>query len=77
MDYLSAHLSSLRREISELRSLNIVYAQQGQHSLDEQTASDLRSNRLVQIKKELLEMRNFPPDAKVWWDRLRKPMRTA
>lgn len=77
MDYFSVHLSSLRQEISDLRDLNRLYAQQGHHSPVEQAASDVRSNRLLQIKQELSNMRNCPPDPKVWWDKVRKPMRAA
>jgi hypothetical protein len=75
MDYLSAHLSKLRQEISELRELNFLYSQHSEHSPAEQTASDVRSDRLLQIKKELTEMRNFPPVSRIWWDKL--PIRTA
>ena len=77
MDYFSSHLTSLRKEISDLRDLNVLYLQQAEHSPVEQTASDVRSSRLLQIKRELSEMRNSPPDPMVWWDKVRKPMRAA
>ena len=73
MDYFSSHLINLRQEISALHDLNVLYLQQVEHSLDEQTASDVRSSRLLQIKRELSDMRNCPPDPKVWWDKVRKP----
>ena len=74
MDYFSSHLTSLRQEISHLRDLNVLYLQQGAHNSVEQTLSDVRSSRLLQIKRELSDMRNCPPDPKVWWDKIRKPM---
>ena len=77
MDYFSLHLTSLRQEISDLRDLNVLYLQQAQHSSVEQTASDVRSSRLLQIKRELSDMLNCRPDPKVWWDKVRKPMRAA
>jgi hypothetical protein len=77
MDYLSSHLTSLRQEISDLRDLNVLYLQQGEHSPVEQTLSDVRSSRLLQIKRELSDMRDCPPDPKVWWDKTRKPMPAA
>lgn len=77
MDYFSSHLASLRQEISDLRDLNVLYLQQAEHSPTEQTASDVRSSRLLQIKRELSNMRDCPPDPKVWWDKIRKPMRAA
>jgi hypothetical protein len=77
MNYSSAHLISLRREIRDLRELNILYSQQGQHSPVEQTASDERTGRLLQIKQELSNMRDCPPKPRVWWDKVRKPTRTA
>jgi len=69
MDYFSSHLTSLRQEISDLRDLNVRYLQQAEHTPPEQTAS-VRSNRLLQIMRELSGMRNCPPDSKVWWDKL-------
>jgi hypothetical protein len=77
MDYLSSHLARLRQEISDLRNLNRQYLQQAEHSPIEQTASDVRSGRLLQIKRELSNMRDCSPDPKVWWDKVRKPMRAA
>jgi hypothetical protein len=77
MDYFSSHLNSLRQEISDLRDLNLLYLQQAEHSPVEQTASDVRSSRLLQIKRELSNMRDCPPDRKVWWDKVREPMRAA
>jgi hypothetical protein len=69
MDYLSSHLASLRQEIAELRNINVLYAKQSVHNAVEQTASDVRASRLLQIKQELSNMRDCPPDPRVWWDR--------
>jgi hypothetical protein len=77
MDYLSSHLASLRQEITELRNMNLLYAQQSVHNVVEQTASDVRASRLLQIKQELSKMRDCPPESRVWWDKVRKPKRAA
>jgi hypothetical protein len=77
MDYLSPHLASLRQEITDLRNMNVLYAQQSVHSAVEQTASDVRASRLLQIKQELSKMRDCPPEPRIWWDKVRKPKRAA
>jgi hypothetical protein len=77
MDYLSSHLASLRQEITKLRNTNVLYAQQSMHNAVEQTASDVRANRLLQIKQELSKMRDCPPEPRVWWDKARKPKRAV
>jgi hypothetical protein len=69
MSYLSSHLANLRLEIAELRNMNFLYAQQSVHNAVEQTASDVRAGRLLQIKQELSRMRDYPPEPKVWWDK--------
>ena len=71
MPYLAEHLSSLRHEITDLRNMNVLYAQQSQHSLGERTAAGVRESRLVQIKQELAKMRNRPDDSAVWWGKSR------
>jgi hypothetical protein len=77
MAYLAEHLSSLRHEITDLRNMNILYAQQSQHSPGERTAADVRASRLVQIKQELAKMRNRPDDSNVWWGKSRLPERVV
>jgi hypothetical protein len=77
MDYLSPHLASLRREISDLQNMNVLYASQSVHSTVEQAASDVRACRLLQIKQELTKMRDCPPEPRVWWDKVRKPKNAA
>jgi hypothetical protein len=75
MAYLEKHLSSLRHEITDLRNMNVLYAQQSQHTPVERTASIVRESRLVQIKQELAKMRNRPDDSAVWWGKSRIPQR--
>jgi hypothetical protein len=77
MPYLAERLSSLRHEITDLRNMNVVYSQQSQHSSVERTASDVRENRLVQIKQELSKMLNRPDDTAVWWGNSRTPKHFA
>ena len=57
--------------------MNVLYTQQTVHNAVEQTASDVRESRLLQIKQELTKMRDFPPEPSVWWDKVRKPKRAA
>jgi len=70
MSYLSSHLANLRLEIAELRNMNVLYAQQSVHNAVEQTASDVRASRLLQIKQELSKMRDCPPEPRIWWDKV-------
>ena len=77
MDYLWPHLASLHQEITDLRKMNVLYAQQSVHSAVEQKASDVRASRLLQIKEELSKMRDCAPEPRVWWDKVRKPKRAA
>jgi len=77
MDYLSPHLASLRREITDLRNMNVLYAQRSVHRTLEQQASDVRASRLLQIMQELSKMRDCPPEPRVWWDNVRKRKRAA
>jgi hypothetical protein len=72
MPYISEHLSSLRQEIIDLRNLNASVRKSGPTSEVDQTAFELRTNRLREIKQELSRMLNQPDDPKVWWERFRK-----
>jgi hypothetical protein len=74
--YLANHLSSLRQEIAHLQNMNTRYAKKTEHSPLDDSALEMRTVRLLQIKEELESMLERPSDAKVWWDKLRKP-RTA
>jgi hypothetical protein len=77
MTYISEHLTSLRQEISDLRDLNARLAGKGNPSEADQTALELRTNRLREIKQELSKMLNRPEDPKVWWERSRRANLTA
>jgi uncharacterized protein YdcH (DUF465 family) len=73
MPYITEHLSSLRQEIAELRNLNARFAEKsGGHNALDQTALELRTTRLREIKQELSNMLNRPDDPKVWWERSRR-----
>jgi hypothetical protein len=72
MTYLADHLSGLRQEIADLQKLNTHYAHKSEHSPFEESALELRTVRLLQIKKELSNMLVRPNDPKVWWERLPK-----
>jgi hypothetical protein len=72
MPYITEHLSSLRQEIADLRNLNARFAEKGGHNTLDQTALELRTNRLREIKQELSNMLNRPDDPKVWWERSRR-----
>lgn len=72
MPYISEHLASLRQEISTLRNSNALVTKNGHHNEHEQTALELRTRRLREIKDELSHMLSHPDDPKVWWERFRK-----
>jgi len=77
MPYISEHLSSLRQEITDLRNLNARLSKSGSATPLDQTAVELRSNRLREIKRELSTMLNRPNDPAVWWERVNKPNSAA
>jgi hypothetical protein len=77
MPYISEHLSSLRQEITDLRNLNARCSEMGPRTALDQTALELRTNRLREIKKELSKMLDRPGDPAVWWERSRKRDQTA
>ena len=72
MPYISEHLSSLRQEIITLRNSNALVTKNGRHNEHEQTALELRTKRLREIKDELSRMLSHPEDPQVWWERFRK-----
>lgn len=72
MPYITEHLTSLRQEIADLRNLNARFSEKGDRSELDQTAQELRTNRLREIKLELSQMLNRPEDPKVWWERARR-----
>jgi hypothetical protein len=77
MPYISEHLSSLRQEITTLRDLNARYSEKSEHSPTDQSALELRTNRLREIKKELSKILDRPGDSAVWWEKFRGSGRSA
>ena len=71
--YLADHLSSLRQEIARLQNMNTHYANKTEHSPLDSSALELRTVRLLQIKKELANLLVRPNDPKVWWEKFPKP----
>jgi hypothetical protein len=69
MPYISEHLSSLRNEIIELRNMNARFSVKGEFTPIDQSALEMRTNRLLEIKKELSKMLNRPDDPAVWWEK--------
>lgn len=72
MTYLMEHLCSLRQEIAHLQNMNAHYSHKSEHSPLDQSASEMRTIRLLQIKKELGNMLARPNNPKVWWENLPK-----
>jgi hypothetical protein len=72
MPYISEHLSSLRQEITNLRDLNVRQSKNGDLSPVDQTALEVRSHRLKEIKQELSKMLDRPSDSGVWWEKSRQ-----
>jgi len=77
MPYISEHLTSLRQEIADLRDLNARLSEKGGHTAVDQTALELRTNRLREIKQELSKILKRPDDHKAWWERSRRPPQPA
>jgi hypothetical protein len=77
MSYISEHLSNLRQEITDLRNMNARYTSKSEHGPLDQTALELRTNRLLEIKRELSSMLDRPNDPKIWWEKLRHPVRST
>ena len=71
--YLAEHLATLRQEIAHLQNMNTHYANKSEHSPLDESALEVRTVRLLQIKKELVNMRDRPNNPKVWWEKLPKP----
>jgi hypothetical protein len=77
MPYITERLSSLRQEIADLRNLNTRFTEKGGHTALDQTALELRTVRLREIKQELSQILNRPDDPKVWWERARRQQPVA
>jgi hypothetical protein len=69
MPYILEHLTSLRQEITDLRNMNAKSAARSTDSQIDQSAVEMRANRLAEIKKELSQMLNRPEDPRVWWEK--------
>jgi hypothetical protein len=72
MPYILEHLTSLRQEITDLRNMNVRSANRSTDSQIDQSAVEMRANRLTEIKKELSQMLNRPEDPAVWWEKGRR-----
>jgi hypothetical protein len=69
MPYILEHLTSLRQEITDLRNMNARSVNRGADTQIDQSAMEMRANRLAEIKKELSQMLNRPEDPQVWWEK--------
>jgi hypothetical protein len=69
MPLLLEHLTSLRQEITDLRNMNARTVNRTSDSQIDQSAVEMRANRLLEIKKELSQMLNRPEDPRVWWEK--------
>ena len=77
MPYILEHLTSLRQEITDLRNMNARSANRTSDSQIDQSAVEMRANRLAEIKKDLSQMLNRPEDPAVWWEKGRGRNRVA
>jgi len=77
MPYILEHLSSLRQEITDLRNMNARFTGKGSDTQIDQSAVEMRANRLAEIKKELSQMLNRPEDPAVWWEKGGRGKRVA
>lgn len=77
MPYILEHLSSLRQEITDLRNMNARFVKRSEDSQIDQSAVEMRANRLAEIKKELSQMLNRPEDPAVWWEKGGRRSRVA
>ena len=49
--------------------MNARFANKSSDSQIDQSAVEMRANRLAEIKKELSQMLNRPEDPAVWWEK--------
>lgn len=77
MPYILEHLTSLRQEITDLRNMNTRSGNRSKDSQIDQSAVEMRANRLAEIKKELSQMLNRPEDPAVWWEKGGRRSRVA
>ena len=77
MPFILEHLTSLRQEITDLRNMNAQSSNRSTDSQIDQSAVEMRANRLAEIKKELSQMLNRPEDPRVWWEKGGRRKRVA
>ena len=77
MTSILEYLSSLRQEITILRNLNARYSEKSAHSQLDESALEQRTNRLLEIKKELSKILHRPGDPNVWWEKARSQGRAT
>ncbi len=66
MTLTAERLANLRREITDLRSLNASFFERKKHSQIDQSAAQGRAQRLLEIKEELNALLS-KPDTAAWW----------
>jgi hypothetical protein len=69
MPYILERVTSLRQEITDLRNMNARSAARSTDSQIDQSAVEMRANRLAEIKEELSQMLNRPADPALWWEK--------
>jgi hypothetical protein len=52
--------------------MNVRAGNRSGDSQIDQSATEMRANRLIEIKKELSRMLNRPEDPQVWWEKGRR-----
>ena len=58
VNYISERLAWLKQEMSDLRISNARYWSRKEHTTLDKSARALRQSRLLEIKRELADMRN-------------------
>jgi hypothetical protein len=66
MPLTSERLANLRREITDLRSLNATFFEKKKHTQIDQSAAQGRAQRLLEIREELSVLLS-KPDSAAWW----------
>jgi len=77
MPYILEHISRLRQEVTTLRNMNARYSEKSEHSPMDQSALEVRTTRLLEIKQELSKILDRPGDSAEWWEKLRRPSHLA
>jgi hypothetical protein len=66
MPLISEQLNNLRNEITVLKSQNVSFLEQKDHSAIDKSEAESRARRLGQIKQELSKLLT-KPDSSAWW----------